>query len=129
MTQPNTLFLIAEWGGRYKEGNLCESRMWLLSSKDEKMKFLSLHKGKPHLAYAGGEIVGIRLATEEEIVEHQKWLRNNKKEEMGKTKGRKIIVFKPFSEWGKWKIEWPEWINNEEGKKIGHIPEDRTIAK
>jgi hypothetical protein len=101
----NTLFLIAKHGLRVgAEPGLLESWMWNLSVEDRRMAFLSLHKSKSDRANRGGSIVGTREASDQEVAEHQEFLRNAGKSLMQDTDGRLIIVFRPIPGWN---ILWP----------------------
>ena len=93
MTEPNTLFILAKWGLKVVEG-VFETHMWILTEQEASMKYVSLHKSKADRASKGGEIVNIRLATEDEIQAHQALLTKEGHGPMKSVVGRKIIEFK-----------------------------------
>ncbi len=121
MTSPNTLFILSKHGLKLidKKG-ICESRMWLLTEDEEKMKYISLHKSKSDRAYKGGEILSIREATDEEVVEHHQQI---EKENPEKAKNRKIITFQIDRDWY---ALWPKDArkNPMAYKGVGHIEKE-----
>ncbi|RLU00981.1 hypothetical protein [Ketobacter sp.] len=105
MPVPNTLFLIAKHGlEKGSEPGLLESWMWNLTSEDESMSYVSLHKSKSDRAYKGGCIVEIREVSDSEVEKHQELLESLGKDPMQDTGARKIIVFKVDPKWNKL---WP----------------------
>ena len=122
--EPNTLFLISRHGllpGKSK--GLLESWMWNLTPEEESMKFLSLHRSKSERAYKGGEIVSVRLATEEEVSKHQELLRTLDKVSMQDISERKIIVFRVLPKWNKL---WPKQAKSHQMayKGVGYVEGD-----
>lgn len=105
MTELNTLFLLANHGLRKgPETGLLESWMWNLTSEDQTMIFLSLHKSKGVRAHKGGVIVSIRSATYEEVDEHQNFLKDSGLTAMQDVCARKIVVFRLIKNWN---VFWP----------------------
>jgi|FLMP01.2.fsa_nt_emb hypothetical protein len=98
MTEPNTLFILAKCGLKVV-GDVFESHMWILTDEEASMKYVSLHKSKSDRASKGGEIVNIRLATEDEIEAHQALLKKLGNSPMKSVVGRKIVEFKPLRRW------------------------------
>ncbi len=94
MNQPNTLFILANWGLKTNKNGIFESHMWLLNEHEESMKYVSLHKSKAKRSYKGGEIIEICLATDSEIQCHQDLMIKNKKGLMKVVEERKIVVFR-----------------------------------
>ena len=122
MSSPNTLIILSKHGLKLidKKG-ICESSMWALSDEEETMKYLSLHRSKSDRAFKGGEILGVREATDEEIIEHHKALNKSDPESAPeKTKSRKIITFQIDRGWH---ALWPEEArkNPMAHKGIGHV--------
>lgn len=107
MSKSNALFLIAKHGlNKGSELGLLESWMWNLSEDDMKMSYVSLHKAKSDRAHKGGEIVGFRDATDEEVETHQALLESLGKDQMNDIDARKIIIFKVDTKWNKmWPVE------------------------
>lgn len=105
MTEPNTLFILAKYGLKVV-GDVFETHMWILTEQEASMKYVSLHKSKSDRAGKGGEIVNIRLATEDEIEAHQALLKKAGSVPMKTVVGRKIVEFKPFRRWN------PIWPND-----------------
>jgi hypothetical protein len=103
MTEPNTLFILAKWGLKVVEG-VFETHLWILTEQEASMKYVSLHKSKAVRASKGGEIVNIRLATEDEIKAHQALLTKEGNGPMKSVVGRKIIEFELNP---KWNPHWP----------------------
>jgi hypothetical protein len=103
MTEPNTLFILAKYGLKVV-GDVFETHMWILTDQEASMKYVSLHKSKSDRASKGGEIVNVRLATEDEIEAHQALLKKAGSVPMKSVDGRKIVEFKPFR---KWNPIWP----------------------
>ena len=124
LEQPNTLFLISKHGlFPATERGCLESWMWNLEPEEELMRFVSLHKSKSVRAYRGGEIVSVRLATEEEVVKHQELLDTLGKAQMQDVTDRKIIVFRVLPEWNKL---WPKKARTRQMayKVLGHVEVD-----
>jgi len=122
MTEPNTLFILAKWGLKVVD-NLFETHMWVLTDEEASMKYVSLHKSKSDRASKGGEIVNIRLATEDEIEAHQALLKKAGSVPMKSVVGRKIVEFRPLRQWN------PIWPNNAKRspmayKGLGYIKDD-----
>ena len=122
MTEPNTLFILAKWGLKVV-ADVFETHMWILTDQEASMKYVSLHKSKSDRASKGGEIVNIRLATEDEIEAHQALLKKQGNSPMKSVVGRKIVVFKPFRQWN------PIWPNDAKKnsmayKGLGYIEVD-----
>ena len=106
MNQPNTLFILANWGLKTDKSGIFESHMWLLNEQEESMKFVSLHKSKGKRSYKGGKIIEIRSASENEIKEHQTLMVKNEKSQMKITENRKVVVFRFEPDWN---TIWPEY--------------------
>ncbi len=105
MTEPNTLFILAKWGLKEVSYGVFESHMWILTDQEASMEYVSLHnKSKADRAYKGGEIVNIRLATEDEFQAHQALLTKERNPPMKSVDGRKIVRFKLYA---KWNPHWP----------------------
>jgi len=121
MTEPNTLFILAKWGLKVVDG-IFETHMWLLNEQEESMNYVSLHKTKSDRAYKGGEIVNIRLPSEEEIQAHQALLAKEGNAPMKSVVGRKIVEFKGIP---KWNLNWPNAAktNPMAYKGLGYIGE------
>ena len=113
MTEPNTLFILAKWGLKVVD-NLFETHMWVLTDEEASMKYVSLHKSKSDRAGKGGEIVNIRLATEDEIEAHQALLKKGGNPPMKSVDGRKIVEFKPFRNWN------PHWPSAAKRSPMAH---------
>ena len=106
MSQPNTLFILANWGLKVDKSGIFESHMWLLDEQEENMKFVSLHHSKAKRAYKGGRIIEIRLASDIEIEEHQALMVKHNRDPMQNPDKRKIVVFHFDPEWN---ALWPEY--------------------
>ncbi len=122
MTEPNTLFILAKWGLKVVD-DLFESHMWVLTDQEASMKYVSLHKSKSDRASKGGEIVNVRLATEDEIEAHQALLKKHGGVPMKSVVGRRIVEFRPFRMWN------PHWPNAAKTspmayKGLGYIEDD-----
>jgi len=104
MTEPNTLFILAKWGLKQVEYGVFETHMWILTDQEASMEYVSLHKSKANRASNGGEIVDVRLATEDEVQAHQALLAKKRERPMKIVDGRKIVRFKLYS---KWNPHWP----------------------
>lgn len=105
MLENNTLFILARYG-IYSTDTLGiqKSMMWLLTSEDESMEYVSFHKSKSSRAYRGGKIIDARKATESEILTHQNLMVQENQGEMLDVNTRKIITFKMIPNWNKL---WP----------------------
>ena len=68
------------------------------------MEYVSLHKTKADRASNGGEIVDVRLATEDEVQAHQALLAKKGNPPMKSVEGRKSGRCKRYS---KWNPHWP----------------------
>ena len=104
MNQPNTLFILENWGLKTHKSGIFESHMWLLSEHEESMKYISLHKSKAKRSFKGGEIIEIRLATDSEIKNHQELMIKNNKGLMQVVDERKIVMFRFNPDWN---CLWP----------------------
>ena len=104
MTEPNTLFILAKWRLKQVDYGVFETHMWILSDQEASMEYVSLHKTKADRASNGGEIVDVRLATEDEVQAHQALLAKKGNPPMKSVDGRKIVRFKLYS---KWNPHWP----------------------
>ena len=113
MTEPNTLFILAKWGLKVVDG-VFETHMWILTDQDASMKYVSLHKSKANRASKGGEIVNIRLATEDEIQAHQALLAKEGNAPMKSVVDRKIIEFQLNPRWN------PHWPNDAKTSPMAH---------
>ncbi len=113
MTEPNTLFILAKWGLKVVD-NLFETHMWVLTEQEASMKYVSLHKSKSDRAGKGGEIVNIRLATEDEIEAHQALLKKEGNGLMKTVVDRKIVEFRPIRNWN------PIWPNDAKRSPMAH---------
>jgi hypothetical protein len=108
MSQPNTLFIIANMGVKeIDKSGVFESHMWLLKD-NESIKYVSLHKRKADRAYMGGRIIKVRLATDSEIKDHQDLMVGNGRRPMKHTSDRKVVVFRHKP---KWNTPWPNHAN------------------
>ena len=103
MTEPNTLFILAKSGLKVVN-DVFETHMWVLTEQEASMKYVSLHKSKADRASKGGEIVNIRLATEDEIQAHQALLKKQGGAPMKSVVDRKIIEFRLNR---RWNPHWP----------------------
>jgi len=124
MTEPNTLFILAKWGLKEVSYGVFETHMWILTDQEASMEYVSLHnKSKAERAYKGGEIVNIRLATEDEFQAHQALLTKEGNPAMKSVDGRKIVRFKLFP---KWNPHWPAdaKTNPMRYKALGYIDID-----
>ena len=105
MTKPNTLFILAKWGLKEVSYGVFETHMWILTDQEASMEYVSLHnKSKADRARKGGEIVDVRLATEDEFQAHQTLLTKERDRPMKSVDGRKIVRFKLYP---KWNPHWP----------------------
>ena len=122
MTKPNTLFILAKWGLKVVD-DVFETHMWILTEQEASMKYVSLHKSKADRASKGGDIVNIRLATEDEVQAHQALLTKEGNRPMKSVDGRKIVRFKLNP---KWNPHWPAdaKINPMAYKALGYIDID-----
>jgi len=121
MSEENTLFIIARFG-IYPTDTLGiqKSMMWLLTSEDETMKYVSFHRSKSSRAYRGGKIISISEATEPEILKHQSLMAQENNGEMLDTKRRKVITFQMIPNWN---TLWPREAQNNQMayKGIGYL--------
>lgn len=94
--------------------------MWLLTSEDETMKYVSFHRSKSSRAYRGGKIISISEATEPEILKHQSLMAQENNGEMLDTKRRKVITFQMIPNWN---TLWPREAQNNQMayKGIGYL--------
>ncbi len=123
MAKPNTLFILAKWGLKKGVDKVLETHMWILTDQEASMKYVSLHKTKTDRAHKGGEIVNVRLATEDEFQAHQALLTKEGNPPMKTVVGRKIVEFRPIP---KWNPHWPTDGNTNPRayKALGYIDID-----
>ena len=121
MSNPNTLFLIAKHGlNKGSKPGLLETWMWNLTTEDESMSYVSLHKSKSDRASKGGRIIEIRQANDAEVEKHKALLDELGKDSMRDTDARKIVVFEVDPKWNKL---WPKNAKSHQMayKSIGYI--------
>lgn len=127
MNQPNTLFLLYKHGLKVlnKKG-VCESGIWHLSSDEQQMKYLSLHRSKSNRAYKGGKIISIRNAHQDEIAAYYHELNKTVPTSAASTPYQ-VIKFQMDREWH---VLWPEDArkNPMANKGTGHI-ESKEVAE
>jgi len=94
------LHLIEKGNGLHQspEGHL-ESFMWLLDSEEQSADYVALHKQKSQRSWKGGKIIGVREATEDELLCRPAGLATKK--------GSLIVQFEPIREYnGRPGIPW-----------------------
>ena len=94
------LHLIEKGAGlnQAEDGSL-ESFLWLLDGEEQSADYVALHKQKSQRSWKGGRILGVREATEDELITYI--------DGAASKKGRLIVQFEPIREYnGRPGVRW-----------------------